>query len=49
MKGGGSKALVHMELDGCSAGEAGVIAGVAVKGVDRKRNTSGEGVLLECN
>ncbi len=49
MKARGSTAVVHLELYGLSAGEAGGIPSVAVKCVDIRRNTSGEGGLLDCN
>ncbi len=38
-----------LELRGWSAGGAGGIPGVAVKCVDIRRNTGGEGGLLDCN
>ena len=37
------------KLDGLSAGEVSGIPGVAVKCVDIRRNTSGEGGLLDDN
>ncbi len=38
-----------LKLRGWSAGGAGGIPGVAVKCVDSRRNTGGEGGLLDCN
>ena len=40
---------VHMKLDGLSAGEESGIPSVAVKCVEIRRNTSGEGDFLDCN
>ncbi len=39
----------HSKLRGWSAGEESGILGVAVKCVDIKKNTGGEGGSLECN
>jgi hypothetical protein len=40
---------LHGKLVDLSAGEASGIPSVAVKCVDIRRNTSGEGDLLDCN
>ena len=40
---------MHLKLLGLSAGEVSGIPSVAVKCVDIRRNTSGEGDLLDCN
>ena len=48
VKARGSTAGLREELTGLSAGEAGGIPGVAVKCVDIRKNTSGEGGLLDC-
>ena len=40
---------VHLKLDILSAGEVSGIPSVAVKCVDIRKNTSGEGDLLDCN
>ena len=40
---------VHEKLDGLSVGEVSGIPSVAVKCVDIRRNTSGEGGLLDHN
>ena len=40
---------VHLILEGLSAGEESGIPSVAVKCVDIRRNTSGEGGFLDCN
>ncbi len=40
---------LHSKLRGLSAGEESGILGVAVKCVDIKKNTGGEGGSLECN
>ncbi len=40
---------VHSKLQGLSAGGESGILGVAVKCIDIKRNTGGEGGSLECN
>jgi len=40
---------VHLKLDNLSAGEESGIPSVAVKCVDIRRNTSGEGGFLDCN
>ena len=49
MKSGGSTPELHLKLLVLSIGEAGGIPSVAVKCVDIRRNTSGEGGLLDCN
>ncbi len=43
----GSNPGLHWKLAGWSVGEAGGIPSVAVKCVDIRRNTSGEGGLLD--
>ncbi len=45
----GSTHSLHLKLSFLSVGEAGGIPGVAVKCVDIRRNTSGEGGLLDNN
>jgi len=40
---------LHLKLLGLSAGEESGIPSVAVKCVDIRRNTSGEGGFLDCN
>jgi hypothetical protein len=40
---------VHLKLEDLSAGEESGIPSVAVKCVDIRRNTSGEGDFLDCN
>jgi hypothetical protein len=40
---------LHMKLRSLSAGEGSGIPSVAVKCVDIRRNTSGEGDFLDCN
>ena len=40
---------VHLKLDNLSAGEESGIPSVAVKCVEIRKNTSGEGDLLDCN
>ena len=47
MKGTGSTGDVHWKLVNLSIGEASGIPSVAVKCVDIRRNTSGEGGLLD--
>ena len=49
VKGGGSTPGLHWKLWGVSAGEVSGIPSVAVKCVDIRRNTSGEGGLLVGN
>ena len=49
MKGTGSTGDVHLKLSDLSIGEASVIPSVSVKCVDIRRNTSGEGGLLDGN
>ncbi len=44
----GSTAEVHLKLRNLSAGWESGILGVAVKCVDIKKNTGGEGGSLEC-
>ena len=45
----GSTRGLHLKLPVWSVGEAGRIPGVAVKCVDIRRNTGGEGGLLDDN
>ncbi len=49
VKSRGSTAELHLKLCFLSAGEADGIPSVAVKCVDIRRNTSGEGGLLDSN
>ena len=49
MKFVGSTHKLHLKLQFLSDGEAGGIPSVAVKCVDIRRNTSGEGGLLDIN
>ncbi len=49
VKGGGRTPGLRWEVSGLSAGGVSGIPGVAVKCVDIRRNTSGEGGLLDCN
>ncbi len=49
MKGLGSTEDMHWKLVDLSTGEASGIPSVAVKCVDIRRNTGGEGDLLDCN
>ncbi len=49
MKNMGATHSLHLKLDLLSAGEAIGIACVAVKSVDIRRKTSGEGGLLDSN
>ncbi len=49
MKSPGLTEALHMKLFGLSAGEGSGIPSVAVKCVDIRRNTSGEGDFLDCN
>ena len=49
MKCGGLTLKLHLKLYFLSIGEAGGIPSVAVKCVDIRRNTSGEGGLLDDN
>ena len=49
MKYHGSTVGLLLKLSFLSDGEAGGIPGVAVKCVDIRRNTSGEGGFLDCN
>ncbi len=49
VKGGGPNHGLLLELSGWSAGGVSGIPSVAVKCVDIRRNTSGEGGLLDCN
>ena len=41
--------VLHLKLPDLSAGEDSGIPSVAVECVDIRRNTSGEGDLLDCN
>ncbi len=45
----GSNHILHLKLYFCSAGEAIAIPRVAVKCVDIRRNTRGEGGVLDSN
>ena len=49
VKGGGSTPGLHWKLLSWSVGEVSGIPSVAVKCVDIRRNTSGEGGLLDDN
>ena len=49
MKARGSTPECHFILEGWSAGEVSGIPSVAVKCVDIRKNTRGEGGLLDCN
>ncbi len=49
VKSQGSTVELHLKLLVLSVGEAGGIPSVAVKCVDIRRNTSGEGGLLDDN
>ena len=49
MKSSGLTRELHLKLYALSIGEAGGIPSVAVKCVDIRRNTSGEGGLLDDN
>ena len=49
MKYRGLTSGLHLKLSFLSAGEESGIPSVAVKCVDIRRNTSGEGGLLDCN
>ncbi len=49
VKAHGSTVELHSKLQDWSAGEESGILGVAVKCVDIKKNTGGEGGSLECN
>ena len=49
MKSRGSTAELHLILDNLSAGEGSGIPSVAVKCVDIRRNTGGEGDFLDDN
>ena len=49
VKGMGSTRGLHLKLPVWSVGGAGRIPGVAVKCVDIRRNTGGEGGLLDDN
>ncbi len=49
MKSRGSTSDVHLKLSFLSAGEESGIPSVAVKCVDIRRNTSGEGGFLDSN
>ena len=49
MKFPGLTWVLHLKLGVLSAGEESGIPSVAVKCVDIRRNTSGEGDFLDCN
>ena len=49
MKVFGSTGKVHLKLDNLRIGEVSGIPSVAVKCVEIRKNTSGEGDLLDCN
>ena len=49
MKSPGLTRVLHLKLPDLSAGEESGIPSVAVKCVDIRRNTSGEGGFLDCN
>ena len=49
MKGTGSTGDMHLKLKDLSIGEASGIPSVAVKCVEIRKNTSGEGDSLDCN
>ncbi len=49
VKSGGPTTELHVKLLVLSIGEAGGMPSVAVKCVDSRRNTSGEGGLLDDN
>ena len=49
VKDHGSTVVLHLKLCFLSAGEVSGIPSVAVKCVDIRRNTGGEGGLLDCN
>ncbi len=49
VKAMGSTRELHLKLFSLSTGEESGIPSVAVKCVDIRRNTSGEGGLLDCN
>ena len=49
MKVFGSTGKVHLKLDNLSIGEVSGIPSVAVKCVEIRKNTSGEGASLDCN
>ena len=49
MKARGLTAELHIKLLSLSAGEVSGIPGVAVECVDIRKNTRGEGGLLDCN
>ena len=49
MKDRGSTPGLHLKLQLLSAGEESGIPSVAVKCVEIRRNTSGEGGFLDCN
>ncbi len=49
VKARGSTSEMHPKLQDLSAGGESGILGVAVKCVDIKKNTGGEGGSLECN
>ena len=49
MKAPGLTEELHIKLEGWSAGEVSGISSVAVECVDIRKNTGGEGGLLDCN
>ncbi len=49
VKGVGLTGELRWKLQNLSAGEGSGISGVAVKCVDTRRNTGGEGGSLDCN
>ncbi len=49
MKAHGLTVELHIKLEGWSAGEVSGISSVAVECVDIRKNTGGEGGLLDCN
>ena len=49
MKSRGSTPVLLLKLTDLSAGEVSGIPSVAVECVDIRKNTSGEGDLLDCN
>ena len=49
VKSRGSTAVLHLKLQGWSAGGESGIPSVAVKCVDIRKNTGGEGGFLDCN
>jgi hypothetical protein len=49
VKNHGLTEVLHMKLYGLSTGEESGIPSVAVKCVEIRKNTSGEGGFLDCN